>query len=250
VAPLLTFDAMNKSSTKVMLVDDNPVILDILRRGIEPFADTETFTNPATALAHCLQSPPDLVICDYRMPDLDGGQFVQKLKVHPETKGVRVILVAAKNDIEGQLRPLADLVEEFAQKPFYIQELAARARKVLDRVHWEKMQRQASQEGVIRGRLSEMNLIDLLQSLELGQKSCALRVTRDGEECAMYFQEGQLHHAQLGDIHGDDAVYRVIAWPDGAFQIDFNARSNEKSTTRSTQGLLMEALRLLDEQNK
>jgi CheY-like chemotaxis protein len=241
---------MSKGSTKVMLVDDNPVILEILRRGIEPYADTVAYTDPAAALARCQETPPDLVICDFRMPEMDGGQFVQKLKVNPETKAVRVILVAAKTDIEEQLRPFTDLVEEFAQKPFYIKELAARAKKVLDRIQWEKMQKKASQEGVIRGRLSEMNLIDLFQSLELGQKTCGLTVTRDGEECHMYFLEGQLHHAELGAVEGDDAVYRVVGWPDGSFQIDFSARSNKKSTTHSTQGLLMEALRLFDEQKR
>jgi len=241
---------MSKSNAKVMLVDDNPVILDILKKGIEPLAETLAFTDSTAALAQCLQSPPDLVICDFRMPEMDGGQFLQKLKLQPETKAVRVILVAAKTDIEESLRPLTDLVEEFALKPFYIKELATRAKKVLDRIQWEKMQQQASQEGVIRGRLSEMNLIDLFQSLEHGQKTCGLTVTNDGEECRMYFHEGQLHHAELGSLAGDEAVYQVACWSDGSFQIDFNARSSQKSTTRSTQGLLMEALRLLDEQNR
>jgi hypothetical protein len=66
----------------------------------------------------------------------------------------------------------------------------------------------------------------------------------------MYFQDGQLHHAQLGPVEGDEAVYRVAGWQDGSFQIDFTARSSKKTTTRSTQSLLMEALRLLDEQHK
>ncbi|HWP85078.1 MAG TPA: DUF4388 domain-containing protein [Terriglobia bacterium] len=242
---------MSKSNSKVMLVDDNPVILDILRQGIEPLAETQAFTDSTVALARCLENPPDLVICDYRMPEMDGGQFVQRLRLQPELKGVRVILVASKSDIEEHLRPLTDQVEEFAQKPFYMKELAARAKKVLDRIHWEKMQQQASREGVIRGRLSDMNLIDLFQSLELGQKTCGLTVAKDGEECRMYFKEGQLHHAELGSVRGDEAVYAVAGWPEEAsFQIDFSARSNEKSTTRSTQGLLMEALRLLDEQNR
>jgi len=234
-----------------MLVDDNPVILEILQRGLEPLAETVTsFSDPDAALASCLEVPPDLVICDYRMPNLDGAQFVQKLKVHPEAKAVRVILVAAKSDIEEHLKPLADSVEEFAQKPFYVRELSARAKKVLDRIQWEKMQKEAAQEGVIRGRLSEMNLIDLFQSLEQGQKTCGLAVSSDAEECQMYFQDGQLHHAQLGSLEGDEAVYRVAGWQDGSFQIDFTARSGKKTTTRSTQSLLMEALRLLDEQNK
>lgn len=241
---------MSKSSAKVMLVDDNPVILDILRRGLEPYAETVAFTDAAAALVRCLESPPDLLICDYRMPELDGGKFLQMLKVKPETQTVRVILVAAKTDIDDQLRPLTDLVEEFIAKPFYVKELAARAKKVLDRIQWEKMQKQAAQEGVIRGRLSEMNLIDLFQSLEHGQKTCALTLTKDSENCKMYFQEGQLHHAELGSIEGDEAVYRVAGWSDGSFQIDFNSRSSRKTTTRSTQSLLMEALRLLDEQNR
>jgi hypothetical protein len=42
----------------------------------------------------------------------------------------------------------------------------------------------------------------------------------------------------------------VAHWSDGSFQIDFNSRSDKKTTTRSTQGLLMEALRLLDEQKR
>ena len=241
---------MSKSNAKVMLVDDNPVILDILRRGIEPYAEPLTFTDATAALAQCLANPPDLVICDYRMPDMDGGQFLQKLKLNPEMKSVRVILVAAKSDIEEHLRPFADQVEEVAQKPFYMKELAARAKRVLDRIQLEKMQQQAAQEGVIRGRLSEMNLIDLFQSLELGQKTCSLTVSKDSEECRMYFKEGQLHHAELGSTQGDDAVYAVASWAEASFQIDFNARSDQKSTTRSTQGLLMEALRLFDEQNR
>ena len=233
-----------------MLIDDNPVILELMRRGLEPYAETQAFTDSTAALARCLESPPDLVICDFRMPEMDGGHFVQKLKHSAETKSVRVILVAAKTDIEEHLRPFTEMVEEFAQKPFYVRELAARAKKVLDRILLEKMQQQASQEGVIRGRISEMNLIDLFQSLELGQKTCLLTVTKDGSECLMYFKDGLLHHAELGSTVGDEAVYSVAGWADASFQIDFNARSDKKSTTRSTQGLLMEALRLLDEQNR
>ena len=241
---------MTKSNATVMLVDDNPLILDILKRGIEPLAEITAFTDPAAALAKCLDRPPDLVICDFRMPDIDGKQFLQKLKLRAETKAIKVILVAAKADIEEHLRGIADQVEEFAQKPFYVKELAVRTKRALDRIQWEKMQQQASQEGVIRGRLSEMNLIDLFQSLELGQKTCALTLTKDAEEARMYFRDGQLHHAERGDVVGDDAVYAVARWADASFQIDFTARSDRKTTTKSTQGLLMEALRLLDEQGR
>lgn len=239
-----------KNATKVMLVDDNPIILDLLREGIEPLAETAAFHDPVVALAHCFEGLPDLVICDYRMPALDGMELIQKLKGRPGAENMRVMILAAKADIDEKLQPIADKVEEFVVKPFFVKDLASRAKKVLDRIYLEKMQKQAPAEGVMRGRLSEMNIIDLLQSLELGQKTCSLTFTQGGEDCRMFFSEGQIHHAELGSILGDEAVYRVAGWADGTFQIDFNARSDKKTTTQSTQGLLMEALRLLDEQKR
>ena len=237
----------SKNATKVLLVDDNPLILDLMRRGLEPHADIAGCTDGTDALLQCISSPPDLVICDYRMPGLDGRQFVEKLKARPETRAVRVILVATKSDIDEKLRPMADHVEEFFEKPFYVKDLTSKTKKVLERIYWEKKQQEAPAEGVIRGRLAEMNMIDLLQSLELGQKTCGLTITHDGENCRMFFADGQINHAELGSVEGDDAVYCVVSWADGSFEINFNARSDKRTTTRSTQSLLMEALRLLDE---
>ena len=242
--------SQTKNTASVVLVDDNPYILALLREGIEPLADTRAFREPAGALRHCIQDPPDLVICDYRMPELDGSELVRKLKERPQTKGVRVMMLAAKADVDEKLLSLSEMVEDFVVKPFFLKDLASRTKKVLDRIYLEKMQQQAPQEGVMRGRLSEMNIIDLLQSLELGQKTCLLTITRDTESCLMFFSAGQINHAELGSISGDQAVYRVATWPEGSFQIDFNGRSDKHTTTQTTQGLLMEALRLLDEQKR
>lgn len=241
---------MATDTTKVLLVDDNPLILDLMRRGIEPHAEVFTCTSATEALLHCAKQLPDLVISDYRMPGLDGIHLLRTLKTEASTKTVRVILVATKSDIEEKLRPLAEMAEDFIIKPFFVSDLTAKTKKVLERIYWEKMQKQAPAEGVISGRLAEMNIIDLLQSMELGQKTCALTISRNGESCRMYFSEGLLHHAELGTLEGDAAVYRAVSWSDGTFEIDFNARSDKKTTTQSTQGLLMEGLRLLDEQNR
>ena len=239
-----------KNPTKLLLVDDNPLILELMQKGVAGHAAVQTCTDATDALLQCIAAPPDLVICDYRMPGLDGRQFAEKLKARPETRAVRVILVATKSDIDEKLRGMADRVEEFFEKPFYVKELSSKTKKVLERIYWEKMQKEAPQEGGMRGRLADMNMIDLLQSLEHGQKTCALTVTRQGETCKLFFSEGQIIHAEAGLVTGDDAVYRVVGWLDGSFEIDFNSRSDKHTTTRSTEGLLMEGLRLLDEDKR
>jgi len=95
-----------------------------------------------------------------------------------------------------------------------------------------------------------MNVIDLVQSLEMGRKSCLLTMTKgnnNADKCEIYFSQGQAKHAAYGSIMGDEAVFKVLRWTEGNFQIDFNGKSSQETTTLNTQGLLMEGLRLLDE---
>src|SRR5262249_10919886 len=115
-----------------------------------------------------------------------------------------------------------------------------------------KLQKKASRPGVIQGRLEEMSMIDLMQSLEMGQKSCRLIVQHDGQQGELYFASGQCRDAKIGTVEGDDAVSTVLLWTAGAFQIDFTPANNYSRTTtsRNTTGLLMEAMRLMDEANR
>ncbi len=119
-------------------------------------------------------------------------------------------------------------------------------------MHLEKLQKKASRPGVIQGRLEEMSMIDLMQSLEMGQKSCRLVVQQGSAQCELYFASGQCRDAKIGSVEGDEAVYKVVLWTEGEFEIDFNAAnaSTRTTTTRNTTGLLMEAMRLMDEANR
>ena len=234
---------------KVLLVDDNPMVLALLRQALDPLSALSTATDSADALLKAIDDPPDLLITDYSMPGMDGRQLFEKLKSRAATARIPIILAASRADINEKLKPLEDRAEDFLEKPFFIKEATARLKKVIDKIALEKMAREAAGDGQLRGSLAQMNVIDLLQSLEMGHKTCALTLTRDGESCQLFFTEGQINHALYGDLHGDGAVYKVLAWPGGNFLIDFTRQSSEQTTTRSTQGLLMEGLRLIDEAN-
>jgi CheY-like chemotaxis protein len=202
----------------------------------------------ADALLKAIDSPPDLIITDYRMSGLDGRQLYEKLRGREQTRHIPFIFIAGRGDIEEKLRPIVDGVEDFVPKPFFVRDLLRRAKVVVDRLRLERLQQHAARPGVIQGRLEELGIADLMQSIEMGQKSCRLTLRRDGETCEMFFKGGQCKHARLGKIEGEDAVYPAVHWTDGDFEIDFNASPTDRTTiTRSTTGLLMEAMRLLDE---
>src|SRR5579885_1001536 len=141
-------------------------------------------------------------------------------------------------------------VDDFVEKPFFLKEATRRIKRVIDKIALEKMTKAAPSDGVLRGSLAQMNVIDLMQSLEMGRKSCLLSLTRDDEKCGVYFKDGQVVHAVYGELKGDPAVFKVLRWTGGNFQLDFEGKTTESSTQLNTQGLLMEGLRLLDESNR
>jgi CheY-like chemotaxis protein len=232
---------------KVLVVDDNALILDLVMKGLTPHCDARPAADGADALLKIVDDPPDLVVCDYRMPGLDGRQLYEKLRARQQTKLIPFIFLASRSDIEEKLRPLVEGVEEFIPKPFFLKDLVRRAKKVVDRLQLEKLQKRAVRPGVVQGRLEEMSIMDLMQSLEMGQKSCQLTIRRGEETAELFFTSGQCTDAKLGSLEGEPAVFEAVRWPDGQFEIDFNAGSKRTTISRTTTGLLMEGLRLIDE---
>lgn len=239
-----------QSDVKVLLVDDNPMILSMLKDALSPLAKVTTASDGADALLKAVDDAPDLLVSDYRMPGMDGRQLIEKLRGRKSTQGINVVLLASKTDISEKLSAHDHAADDFLEKPFFLREATQRIKRLIDKIALEKLSNSSSSDGVVRGSLAQMNVIDLVQSLEMGRKSCLLTLTKDGEKCEMYFSEGQVPHAVYGSLKGDEAVFKVLRWIGGNFQINFEGKTKQQSTTLNTQGLLMEGLRLLDESRR
>jgi CheY-like chemotaxis protein len=239
-----------QSNVKLLLVDDNPMVLAMLRDALSPMAKVTTATDGADALLKAVDDPPDVVVSDYRMPGMDGRQLVDKLKSRSSTSAIAIVLLATKSDISDKLSLQDHSADEFVEKPFFLKDATQRIKRLIDKISLEKMSKSSSSDGVVRGSLAQMNVIDLVQSLEMGRKSCLLTLTNEGDKCEMYFSEGQVQHAAYDTLTGDQAVFKVLRWTGGNFQINFEGKTKQQSTTLNTQGLLMEGLRLLDESRR
>jgi len=233
-------------NVKLLLVDDNPMVLGMLQQALTPLATVTSASDAADALLKAVDDAPDLLVCDYRMPGMDGRQLVEKLKSRPATANFSTVLMASKADIAERLSP-QDAADDYLEKPFFLKDATRRVKRMIDRIALEKMAKTAPSDGVVRGNLSQMNVIDLMQSLEMGRKSCRLSLSNEGEKCEVFFVEGQVKHATYGSLVGDEAVFKVLRWTGGNFELDFEGKTGKETTQLNTQGLLMEGLRLLDE---
>lgn len=209
-----------------------------------------TAADGADALMKAIEVKPHLIISDYSMPVMDGRALFEKLRARKETQNIPFVFLASQKEIDERLRTVVDGVEDYFVKPFYVRELVRQARRITARLLQSQMEQQGGRGGNVTGKLTEMNLLDWMTSLEQGRKNCALVVRNAGDECTLYFNEGQVTHAVYGDAKGDAAVFKVLRWTEGDWELDFSKTSPEHTTTMSTQGLMMEGLRLLDEANR
>lgn len=229
----------------VLVVDDNPVIRELLLNSIAHLAAVEVFASAADALRRAEKKTPDLIISDYRMPGLSGLELLAKLRI--SFPRVAVIILASRADISGPLAGSSPLVEEFIAKPFFIEEAVTRIKRVLDRIELSQATRDAADLTSVRGTLAQMSVVDLMQTLDIGRKTCRLVLTHQDQRCELQFHDGQVVHATFGSLVGEAAVYAVVAWVDGAFLIDFERTECPHTITHSTQSVLLEALRQFDE---
>ena len=181
---------------------------------------------------------------------MNGRALFEKLRARNETRNIPFVFLASQKEIDERLRMVVDGVEDYFVKPFFVRDLAQQARRITARLHQQKMEKEGARGGKVAGSLAEMSLIDWMQSLEQGRKTCALVLRKGAELCTLYFAEGQVAHAAYGDLKGDQAVFKVLAWTEGDWELDFAKTSTERTITMSTQGLMMEGLRLLDEANR
>jgi CheY-like chemotaxis protein len=235
---------------KILVVDDNPTILKLLCQSLENCGELVTTADGADALQKAAEIQPDLIISDYSMPRMDGLELFESLRQRDETSQIPFVFLASQKEIDERLRTVTDGVEDYLVKPFFVKELSRQVRHITARLYGMKMEKLQTRGGTTAGLLSEMSLVDWMQSLEQGRKTCTLMLHSGQETCRLYFNQGQVTHAQHGPLEGNEAVYKVLTWTDGEWEVDFTRTSSKRTTTMSTQGLMLEGLRLLDEANR
>ncbi len=123
---------------KLVIVDDEPNVLNALRRmclnhdapPAIPNPQVMTFTSPVQALAYLRDHVVDLVISDFRMPEMDGATFLTEVRAL-QPNSARII-ISAYADIDGIMRAINDAgIFQFVSKPWSDHELKAAIVQVL-----------------------------------------------------------------------------------------------------------------------
>jgi hypothetical protein len=98
-----------------------------------------------------------------------------------------------------------------------------------------------------QGSLAELHLPDIIQLISVSGKTGVFNLVDGALRGQIFLQDGKIVHAQLEDIHGEEAVYALAIWSQGEFKFEPGVGTDQKTITKSNTNLLMEAARRLDE---
>ncbi len=231
----------------LLIVDSDPKSLRVLEVSLKKagFSVTKA-VNGADAIEKIQISIPDLVISDTNMPEMDGFDLNIKIKENPEWADIPLIFLTAQKSIEDKIRGLEQGVEDYLTKPIFIREILARVGMVLQRRQRERLENRGSKTK-FSGDLEDMGIIDLIQTIDISRKSGVIHLMREDDKGEIYFRDGKVIDADTNNRNAEDAVYRMLIWSHGTFEIEFINVDRKDNISLSTQGLLMEGMRRLDE---
>ncbi|MGF1478011.1 MAG: EAL domain-containing protein [Cyanophyceae cyanobacterium] len=120
------------SGGNILVVDDTPANLRFLSTTLpEQGYKVRSVLSGQMALTVAKSAPPDLILLDIKMPEMDGYEVCQRLKADPQTRDIPVIFLSALSDVVDKVRAFAVGGVDFISKPFEIEEVFIRVENQL-----------------------------------------------------------------------------------------------------------------------
>lgn len=195
----------------VVIVDDNPANLKLLEGMLHKHGyQVRSFPRGRLALASASNAPPDLVLLDINMPEMDGYEVCEKLKADPRLSDIPVIFLSALNQLEDKVRGFATGGVDYIPKPFRFEEVRARVDAHVRLRRAQQAERDLLERTLGGAVRTLWKLIQLSSPLLAIRSNCvrdiALRLTRQTSDPWQY------------DLAATLCLVGCIALPEAVFQ--------------------------------
>jgi len=232
---------------QIIIVDSaSPQVEELTRLLQENQFEVFHFENAKEALQFCRSKLPSLVVLELALPGIHGLDLYRKLKNDFMTRDIPIVVTTRELELDERLKTLELEIDDYISKPYHPEEVAARIDTIVQEVEVIEQIRQSTSHG-FAGNLSEMNLVDLIQTLELGKKSGIVHLLRENKEGYVFFKEGQLIDAYLDGLEPQKALDTLLTWLDGTFQVSLHPVERIRTIEQSSREILIRGNQLIQE---
>ena len=163
--------------TTIVIVDDQLTSRQVLVQLVSSMDgefDVQSFANPVEGLNWCVRNPVDLILTDYKMPEMDGIELIRRFRSHDACEHIPIIMVTSIEDKNVRYEALGAGATDFMMKPVDFHECRARCRNLLTQHQQYKIIRD-------RSRWLERRVAEATSEIRLRERETLLRLAKAGE---------------------------------------------------------------------
>lgn len=240
---------------RVLVVHDDPDMLRFFTLVLRKAGLTvEVASSGTEGLDKLQEMGPDLIICNVRMPQMNGYEFCRAVRQSPGLEDVPFLFCSTLGNLPMRMEGLRVGADDYIVKPVLPQDLQFRVQALLQRERKLQGLRRTAEEHfaepiVLTASLGGVNLIDLLQLHAFQERDCLRILLKDsaGQEGEVVMIAKELVHASLGSYRGPKAFFRLLAWQDGTVTVQRAAPPGAPTMSGKLNNWLLDGAVQLDE---
>lgn len=240
-------------SLKILLIDSN---VFFARRLVDAFRQEGMDVNHCTQSAYALTmlewDPPVAILCATNLREMNAFELPRIVHSDHKTSQIPIIALGEGGD-QALMAAFRAGCDDYVDRKVGPEHIASHVRTFLKSHEegFQPTQMLGGSDTALSGNLSHLDLLGVMQMLSHSRQSGALHVNAGELDGVMFFDAGDISHAEAGDRIGDEAVIEIVkrtnGIEDGVYKFVPGASATTRTVLRSATELMLDALRELDE---
>jgi len=238
---------------KILLIDSNVLFAkrlgDALKR--EGFEVTST-TQAAFALTAIEYDAPAAIVCATKMREMGALEIAQI--IHADPKNASLPIIATGDGSQGALMEAFQAgCDDYVDRHLAVSTIANHVKNiVISKVHgFQPTQMLGQQDTSLSGNLTHHDLTGVMQMLGQAHQTGALTINAGETDAVLFFDAGEIVHAECGSLFGDEAVLDIlkscVRCGSGVYKFVYGITTAQRTVLRSATDLMLDAMREFDE---
>jgi CheY-like chemotaxis protein len=241
---------------RILLIDSNVYFAKRLSDALQQLGfEVVPSAQAAYALTMLEWSTPAAVLCATNLREMGALEIAPILRADPKTATLPLIAIGSGGD-QALLEAYRAGCDDYVDRRRQPSDIAAHVRNFLvsRQEGFQPTQMLIPTDTALSGNLSQFDLPGVIQMLGQARQTGAMHINAGDTDGIIFFEGGEIHHAECGMLFGDEAVTQIVKSCQGAgkgvYKFVYGATASQRTVLRSATDLLLDAMREFDESER
>jgi two-component system, cell cycle response regulator DivK len=238
---------------RILLIDSNVYFSKRLTDALQQQGfEVVLSTQASYALTMLEWNAPTAILCATNLREMGALEMAPILRADAKTANIPLIAIGGGGD-QALLEAFRAGCDDFVDRRRSPSDVAAHVRSFLlsRQEGFQPTQMLATADTDLSGSLSHLDLPGVIQMLGQARQTGALHINAGETDGIIFFEAGEIHHAECGALFGDEAVTEIVktchSAAKGVYKFVYGAAATQRTVLRSATDLLLDAMREFDE---